>query len=195
MRKGGASLHGRMIRKRDDAERDDRERDEFEKAYLESDQFGPDDPEGRVPFEEWKGIVDIVILPHVLTPSDATIVVMRPLIDNSANLLWIFPKTTTTTREATYVTARYIADCLEDYTIPTRFGENLNVFRKRRVVGPGKKWHSQIHTSILKLHRNGKMETKDIRWTGVFLIKHVLMFHFADLFCRRHSTASTRSES
>ncbi|TID20855.1 hypothetical protein E6O75_ATG05620 [Venturia nashicola] len=127
----------------------------------------------RVPLEKWGGIVDVIILPEVLTPSNATIVLMRPDYKDSANLLWIFPKTMTEVdfmgirpNMMVNVTAEYIAKCLEYYKVPTEGGEDSSVFRHRWDFRAGTSIHSSIHTSILKLHLNGNMYTKNTEWKG-----------------------------
>lgn len=200
------------VRRRDIAGRAGSEKDDLDGDGSERDDTGP---VLRIP-KEWRGIVDIIIMPEVLTPSNATIVLMRSTVDESANLLWIFPKTMTNNpREAdlecvkpknlhgdepvaTNVTAGYIAGYLKAYTRPNEAGfvkQESKLFRHRWDFRAGTSVHSEIHTRILKLHVDGKLYIKKTEWTCWFLMKQFLMVLFPNLFHRCHSTATPRFKS
>lgn len=126
----------------------------------------------RVPLDPWSEMVSVYILPEILTPCNATIVLMFPYGNARAgNIFWIFPKTMSRGAEpnapSRLIDAVFIKNCLHGYRPRGTDGDCL--FQNGEEIRIKMPLYALIHTGLVSLHMAGMMYTRRTKWIGLLI--------------------------
>jgi hypothetical protein len=123
----------------------------------------------RIPLEQWSGKITVLIFPEILTPSNATIVLMIPYGNARAGtVLWIFPRTMSRSADPNgtpgLIDAEFIKNSLNNYR---PLGGDF-FFSQGMMITPESYMYKQVHAGLISTHMAGLMWTRRTKWLGLY---------------------------